>query len=131
MFWTIMGFMFLGLFGFVVTGGVILGRRMLTLLSLRGQVETEKTKAQLDGIKHNRAVDNHQKQLQLLALTAGPSQEKPVSNVVTEDVAEEVKLGKKDISSPSGFDNIGEARAHYQDQLRAEDAEVTEVPIIA
>lgn len=127
-------FEFIVLAGLAAAGilGVLFGRRVLSLLSLRGEVEAVKVRTELDGLKHNRVVQQHQQHLQVKALTSGSSEEPVEKSVFAQEPKPEVvDVSKKDVASPSGFVSDREERDHLFQKMGAEEAEYKDLPTTA
>lgn len=90
MFGMMFGFLALILFACFITAVIVIGRKAGQLVHVRGDTELLKAKIQRQKLQHILAVEGHQQQLQVLALSAGPSTEE----------SEEVKVKSKDILPP-------------------------------
>lgn len=117
MFGTVMEFLALSLFATLFVGGLLIGKKYLQLVNVKSDTELERAKTVRDHHRHDRQINEHQNQLKLLALTAGPATDEKKSD----DEVEVVKLGKKDIQEP-GI-SYREYTVHERDRRDAVDAE--------
>lgn len=118
MFSMLFGFLGLVLFASVLVAALLVGKKAAQLLHVRGDTEVLKAKLVQKDLQHRLAVESHQHDLQLLALTAAPKQKEERDEVVTPK--------KKDITDP--VVPRTEQWEHEKMQRTAEDAEVTPIP---